>query len=119
MAENLDEETPGENSGAAAAGSPSIGPSIGTFDPATKDNPDDKTRRGISYWLLTLLTGLIIVSFIAIFIANGLAGDADDAAADADRLITLVNIVFGPVVTLVSSVVGFYFGARTARDSGG
>lgn len=38
---------------------------------------------------------------------------ADQSQADARRLESLINIVFGPVVTLLGSVTGFYFGTRT------
>ena len=107
MAENLDEDIP--------QGSQATTSTVGEFKPAATENPDTATRRGISYLLFALLTGVIIAAFIALFIANSMSVP-DDAKADAERLIQLINIIFGPVVTLFSSVVGFYFGARTAKE---
>jgi hypothetical protein len=106
MAENLDKEVP---SGTVRSST------VGEFKPAATENPDTATRRGISYLLFALLSAVILVAFISLFIANATA-DSKDAAEDAERLIKLINIIFGPVVTLFSSVVGFYFGARTARE---
>jgi Ca2+/H+ antiporter len=109
MAENLDQDIP--------TGTQNITSTVGEFKPASEENPDTATRRGISYALFALLTGVIVVAFIALFLANSV-NNSTDAAADAERLIKLINIIFGPVVTLFSSVVGFYFGARTAKEGG-
>lgn len=129
MAEQLDAESPG----ASGLGESPVGAflpatsTVGSFRPTPPESPDEKTRRGVSYWLLTLLTGVLILSFVALFVINSAGGpyvqngrlvNGNDSLEDADRLLKLVNIVFGPVVTLVSSVVGFYFGARTAQESG-
>jgi hypothetical protein len=84
---------------------------------------DERTRRTVSYWLLGLLTLLLVTAFVATFIIN--EGDGafsgkiwiPDAAGQSEFFLKVLNIVFGPVVTLVSSVVGFYFGARTANES--
>ncbi len=92
-------------------------PQVGNFTPKRAENADTKTRRIVSYLLLALLSAVVFAAFIALFIINDGAGKDD--AQDAARLMQLMNIVFGPVVTLFSSVVGFYFGARTAKDGGG
>ena len=116
MADSFDQEAPGQTGGISK---------VGSFRPDKLKDSDHETRRWISYWLLLLLTGLLIISFVALFEINGNGtvvrvgnGTISDAVEDSDRLLQLINIVFGPVVTLVSSVVGFYFGARTAQDSG-
>lgn len=120
---DLDSETP-------AAGVPAV-PTVTSFIPPTNDTPDSTTRKWVSYLLLILLAAIVVAAFTALFIINSAAlpeivnnsqaaaalATADDAA-DADRLMRLMNLVFGPVVTLFSSVVGFYFGARTAKESG-
>lgn len=87
------------------------------------ETADDRTRRGVSFWLLGLLTFLLVVSFTATFVINyGFGNYANqrwvaDASGQSEFFLKVLNIVFGPVVTLVSSVVGFYFGARTANES--
>ncbi|HEY6815458.1 MAG TPA: hypothetical protein VI168_07965, partial [Croceibacterium sp.] len=83
-------------------------------------------RMWVSYLLLALLAAVVVAAFIQLYIINdhsiGPATSAElitDNQADSDRLMSLMNVVFGPVVTLFSSVVGFYFGARTAKEGTG
>ncbi|WP_174274938.1 hypothetical protein [Sphingomonas bacterium] len=123
MESDLDAEVPG------AAGI--SGPPVLTYTPKTTETPDSTTRKWVSYLLLLLLTTVVLASFVDLFVINApgpppmsnameaVAADSADATADADRLMRLMNLVFGPVVTLFSSVVGFYFGARTAKESSG
>lgn len=105
-------------------------PAITNYIPPTTDTPDSMTRKWVSYLLLALLTAVVVAAFVELFLINAVATPtignpaqaataiAADTDADADRLMRLMNLVFGPVVTLFSSVVGFYFGARTAKESG-
>ncbi len=97
---------------------------VSTYLP-TVSLTDVSTRKWISYLLLILLSGVVIAAFYSLFIINSTgpvpspAADnaiASDALADDDRLMRLMNLVFGPLVTLFSSVVGFYFGAKTANE---
>ncbi len=131
MATNLDLETTG------------TGPSLPDNQlpaPFTIESGDAATRKWVSFILIAILAALILAAFVDLFIVNGpnpsppvsvtgMSGDSIqnalsvynnavslDSSADADRLLRLLNIIFGPVVTLVSSVVGFYFGARTAKE---
>lgn len=101
------------------------------YEPPTAEAADSKTRRFVSYLLFALLTAVVVAAFVQLFGINDrdlptnsataqlLNAQVADAEADADRLMGLMNVVFGPVVTLFSSVVGFYFGARTAKESSG
>lgn len=110
MERNLDTETaPG-----LAAGPPKIT----TYVPIVRETLDTTVRKWVSYLLLAVLTAVIIAGFTELFLINAEKGVDVDAgpAADATRLMNLMNLVFGPVVTLFSSVVGFYFGARTAKE---
>jgi succinate dehydrogenase hydrophobic anchor subunit len=97
----------------------------------------DASRRMIGTALLVLLVVMVLLGFGVLFFieADGnramvasvhSAADverlaaaariaADQSKADADRLALLLNIVFGPVVTLLGSVVGFYFGSQAKR----
>lgn len=114
MATNLDAENTDGAAGSA--------PRITTYTPPTS-SADSPIRKWVSYWLLALLAAVVIAAFIQLFTINGsLPADNStnsimaDNEADSARLMSLLNIVFGPIVTLFSSVVGFYFGARTARE---
>ena len=46
----------------------------------------------------------------------GINWNDTDPEQKSQRLLALLNVVFGPVITLFSSVVGFYFGAKTAQE---
>lgn len=102
---------------------PSLSPAIIFEPPVTVTDEDIKTRRNISYVLLALLGAMLVASFAALFIINIQAKvtppQITAAESDFKNLTTLLNIVFGPMIALVSSVVGFYFGARTAREGVG
>lgn len=92
-------------------------------EPETRKNlTDSATRQLISFLLLALLTTIIVVAFAELIYINAFVPPGNsmtEAADDADRLMSLVNVIFGPVVTLFSSIVGFYFGARTAKEGTG
>lgn len=97
----------------------------------------DASRRMIGTALLVLLVVMVMLGFGVLFFIEAdsnramvatvqSAADverlaaaariaADQSKADADRLALLLNIVFGPVVTLLGSVVGFYFGSQAKR----
>ena len=70
----------------------------------------DKAREAIAYALVAILAGTIIATLV---LCAWLVGPYD-ADGNADRLVRVLNIVFGPIITLVGSATGFYFGAQTA-----
>jgi uncharacterized RDD family membrane protein YckC len=104
-----------ENEGALLA--PDTEPILSSV-PDTMKATDDLTRRVVAYVLLALIFVIVAIAFADLFIIdlNAPAHVSDD---EADRLMKLMDVVFGPIVTLFSSVVGFYFGARTAKDAKG
>jgi len=66
-------------------------------------------RSVLALSLVALLAGIIIVSFALVALKSVAVADMD----------TIMKIVFAPVIGLVGSVVGFYFGAEVAsRNSG-
>lgn len=111
-------------------------------DPYDARRNTDAARKLIGYALLALLILIVLLGFVTLFLtafqlhsidsnvaaaihskddaerlATILKITADESNANADRLALLLNIVFGPVVTLLGSVTGFYFGsARAARS---
>lgn len=114
MAVNLDTQTTfGQSTSSLSVPLPQL------REPTVVGSTDITTRRWIAYVLLVVMGAVIAAAFYALFTINSeVTGEAlgKDAADDAERLMKIVNVIFGPVVTLVSSVVGFYFGARTAKE---
>ncbi|AXA89815.1 hypothetical protein [Massilia sp. YMA4] len=73
----------------------------GDYDPGRYQ---DATRSYIAYWLLGLLTILVIGGFSLLFVVPG--------GATFDNLKSILELVFGPIIALVSAATGFYFGAQ-------
>ena len=63
----------------------------------------DETRSYIAYWLLFLLTLLVLGGFGMLFAIKD---------ATYDHLKSILELIFGPIVALVSAATGFYFGAQ-------
>jgi hypothetical protein len=76
-------------------------------DPQTVPIAREKVRGNLAYILIGTLAAEVLLAFIAL--AARLIG--------IDDLKTLLEVVFGPTVALVGSVIGFYFGA-TKSDGG-
>ena len=72
----------------------------------------DKARKYIAYWLLALLSFLVVFSFISLWFLNPTPTFSDIKA--------LVELLLGPIIALVSAATGFYFGAtRGATNNKG
>lgn len=84
-------------------------PSVET-EPYNPERWHSLARRNIAYWLLAILSLLVVLTFIPLYWILFTGGDDRDFAP----LMSILNIVFGPVVTLVGSATGFYFGAQSA-----
>lgn len=69
----------------------------------------EDTRRTIALGLLALLAVLVAAAVVIIFRTN----------ISETRSKDLLGLILGPVVGLVGTVVGFYFGAQTAKQAGG
>jgi hypothetical protein len=105
-----------------------VAPTVPTEKPYNGKKAADDARRNIAYALLALLIVVVIIALTAVMIVNGSTLDvvnntasdiqANDAKADADRLVAILNVVFGPVVTLLGTATGFYFGSQTKNVVG-
>jgi hypothetical protein len=86
------------------AGKPAPGLSTpevaGNYDPGRYQ---DATRSYIAYWLLGLLTLMVVGGFGMLLIVPEVT---------FDDLKSILELVFGPIVALVSAATGFYFGAQ-------
>lgn len=72
-----------------------------------------KTREIIAVWLLGLLCAVVGLAFAAYFLQS----DGVEPKERFTQLKTLLDVLVGPIITLLSSAVGFYFGSRTAQAS--
>jgi hypothetical protein len=66
------------------------------------------SRRFIAHWLLAMLSGLLVVSWLSVLLS--LAAFQDIQA--------LMTIVFAPLIGLVGAATGFYFGEKSSQDKG-
>lgn len=85
----------------------------GVGDPTSSDRRSQRgMRETITIWLLVLLCFVVGLAFTVLLY------DVDPVMADKrfERLKNLLDVLLGPVVTLLSSVIGFYFGSQAAQD---
>ena len=74
------------------------------YDP----EPDREIIRGrIALALLGMLAVVLLFAFISIWLSKWLG-------MDIEMLRTVLTIIFGPLVTLVSAATGFYYGSRSS-----
>lgn len=83
----------------SAVGQPTV-PTGPPYDP----EPQREIIRGkIALWLLGMLAVVLLLTFISMW-----------AGMNAEVLRTVLTIIFGPLVTLVSAATGFYYGSRSS-----
>src|SRR5882757_1245188 len=79
-------------------------PKIKAYDP---DEFRDQARKRITYWLLGLLTLLVTYAFGGLFLIEN--------KPSFEHLKSLVEMLLGPLIALVSAATGFYFGAQSSK----
>ena len=79
-------------------------------EPFDSERHRDTTRSWIAYWLLGLLTLVVVFSFGSLIVFS-------DGKVTFDNLKSLLELVMGPIVALVSAATGFYFGSQQSNDS--
>jgi uncharacterized membrane protein len=72
-------------------------------------------RETLATWLLAVLCAIVVLGFTALFVVN--EGKVEDKMISA--LTSLLDKVLSPVITLLSTVIGFYFGAQAVKGSAG
>lgn len=88
---------------------PSLGlkaPALRTYDPEPER---EQSRRWLAYALVILLCATVIASFVSLWLL-----DQDGFI----NLKALLELVFAPIITLVGTATGFYFGGRSAPSAG-
>ena len=66
----------------------------------------ETTRSWIAFLLIGLLAVMVIAAIAGIFVGS----------VNLQRVTQVFGLTFGPIVGLVGTVVGFYFGAKTASE---
>lgn len=74
---------------------------------APRDRAQDSARQIITLWLIGLFCVLITLAFAALFMI-GLQSGFNQGFFE--KLKSLLDVLLGPVITLLSSAIGFYFG---------
>lgn len=81
-------------------------------EPTNRDGrPLDSDRRVLAL----VMVGILLLVILAAFTYLAVFGECK---VRTDALMTLVGVVFGPLVALVGSIVGFYFGAKSRGYEG-
>jgi hypothetical protein len=99
----LDATVPDPNQAAPGLDAPTSKP----YDP---DQFRDQARKRITYWLLTLLTLLVTYAFGGLFLIQD--------KPTFEHFKSLVEMLLGPIIALVSAATGFYFGAQSGSKKG-
>lgn len=95
--------------------SPTASPALSVTRPnvdLAQAHQDRRSHRGmrefIAVWLIALLFLIISLAFTAVFL------DDDPTMLDKrfQHLKSLLDVIIGPVSTLLSSAIGFYFGMQ-------
>jgi hypothetical protein len=89
-------------------------PSMGTVEtePYNHQKQQEIARRYIAYALVVLIAFLILLSFSYLF---ALPLNANTKRY-VDNLISILQILFGPLITLAATAIGYYFGSN-AKES--
>ena len=80
-----------------------------TYNPV---EAQDSARKNIAYALLGI-TGFIILG--GFFLAAWALSPNQPISENLKTVLALLNVVFGPIVALLGSATGFYFGANAAE----
>ncbi|HRH88052.1 MAG TPA: hypothetical protein PLO41_14475 [Rubrivivax sp.] len=78
-----------------------------------QDKARDDTRQTIALWLIGLFCTIVVLCFTALFMI-GLRSKEGFDQQFFTNLKTLLDVLVGPVITLLSAAVGFYFGNQQA-----
>jgi hypothetical protein len=81
---------------------------------APRDRAQDSARQIITLWLIGLFCVLIILVFAALFMIGLKNGFNKDFY---EKLKAVLDVLLGPVITLLSSAIGFYFGYQQGSGS--
>lgn len=81
--------------------------------PYNHQKQQEIARRNIAYALICLVTALVLMSFIYLWTLPL----NESARKHVENLMLFMQLIFGPIITLAATAIGYYFGAnsRTGR----
>lgn len=79
-------------------------------EPYNADRSRDATRQTITLWLIGLLCAIVSLTFVALFARGAASGFADKDFFQ--ELKQVLDVLVGPIITLLASAIGFYFGYK-------
>lgn len=80
----------------------------------------DHDRANIAYWLLALLSFIVFSSFLCLAFAGAILTNSAwtlKYGFQFDQLKSLLDVIFGPIIALVSAATGFYFGEKSTNGN--
>jgi hypothetical protein len=105
MAAVEDRDLTGED-GTGALDPAALVPPGPAFEPFNIAKEQEKVRGVIAQALIVLLAVIILFAFISLWTFSS-------GFPDLEKLMT---IVFGPVIALVGTAIGYYFGGKTTQN---
>lgn len=79
-------------------------------EPYNPDQSRDATRQTITLWLIGLLCAIVSLTFVALFARGAASGFTHEGFFQ--ELKQVLDVLVGPVITLLASAIGFYFGYK-------
>ncbi|WP_420368559.1 hypothetical protein [Curtobacterium sp. L1-20] len=96
-------------SGPAVTEGAKINESRPIIDGSITEDPRDRVRRTLAIFLVCILAGTILAGLLIFAFRKALQLDTEDVRA-------VVEVFFPSIVTLVGTVMGFYFGTEHRND---
>jgi len=90
------------NARSLSGSSPSPAPSVTAYDP-TQDQ--ERVRGQLALWLVGLMAAIALLSLLFVMVAS----DKDKG----DAVKAVLQVVFSPIIGLVGTVTGFYYGQKS------
>ncbi len=83
-----------------------MGPEVPPLEPFNIAQAQEKVRGLVAQGLIVMLAIIILMAFITLW-------SYGSTFADLEKLMT---IIFGPVIALVGTAIGYYFGGKTTQN---
>lgn len=96
--------------GEALASASAATPGIRDYDPRPAQ---DRARSIITGALLGITATVVVGAFVMSSWALGRDASLED---NRKTILAVLNVVFGPLIALLGSVIGFYFGSGSAQS---
>lgn len=79
-------------------------------EPYNHQKQQEIARKNIAYWLVGLVASITIFSFVYLW---SLPLEVSSTKEYVANLILILQIIFGPIITLAGTAIGYYFGANS------